>query len=102
MIPAATLTPLQGTTHLFYMGDWQAVLKAILAFLAPAADEPLTLSAREFEVASLVAVGMTNREIATRLHIAPRTADAHVEHIRTKLGVRSRAQIAAWATREKR
>jgi pimeloyl-ACP methyl ester carboxylesterase/DNA-binding CsgD family transcriptional regulator len=102
MIPAATLTPLQGTTHLFYMGDWHAVLNAILAFLATAADEPLTLSAREFEVASLVAEGMTNREIATRLHIAPRTADAHVEHIRTKLGVRSRAQIAAWATRELR
>ncbi len=33
-----------------------------------------------------------------RLRIAPRTADAHLEHIRIKLGVRSRAQVAAWAS----
>ena len=54
------------------------------------------LSAREMEVARLVAAGMTNREIAAELTIAPKTAAAHVEHIRTKLGVSRRAQIAAW------
>jgi non-specific serine/threonine protein kinase len=36
--------------------------------------------------------------MALRLKISERTADAHVEHIRTKLDVHSRAQIAAWAT----
>jgi DNA-binding CsgD family transcriptional regulator len=54
------------------------------------------LSSREVEVAHLVAAGLTNREIATALTIAPKTAAAHVEHIRTKLGVSRRAQIATW------
>ena len=40
----------------------------------------------------------SNHSIAVRLSIAPRTAEAHVENIRRKLGVRSRAQIAAWVT----
>jgi DNA-binding CsgD family transcriptional regulator len=51
---------------------------------------------REVEVARLIAAGMTNREIATALTIAPETAAAHVEHIRTKLGFSRRAQIEAW------
>ena len=54
------------------------------------------LSRRELQVAELVTEGLSNREIAARLTISPRTADSHVEHIRTKLGVGSRAQIAAW------
>jgi non-specific serine/threonine protein kinase len=49
-------------------------------------------------VAVLVAQGCTNRQIATRLVIAERTAIRHVEHVLNKLGVHSRAQIAAWAT----
>ncbi|MEU8813406.1 AAA family ATPase [Actinoplanes sp. NPDC048796] len=59
-------------------------------------SEPAVLSAREMEVARLVAEGRTNREIAVALTIAPKTAAAHVEHIRTKLGVSRRAQIATW------
>jgi non-specific serine/threonine protein kinase len=55
------------------------------------------LTAREMQVASLIAEGLTNLEIATRLMMAARTADAHVEHIRNKLGLRTRAQIAIWA-----
>ena len=54
------------------------------------------LTPREREVAALVADGMTNREIAERLVISERTAEYHVEQIRNKLGVRSRAQVAAW------
>jgi non-specific serine/threonine protein kinase len=57
------------------------------------------LTAREREVAALVARGMTNREIATTLVISERTADAHVQNILNKLGVSSRAQIAAWAAK---
>ncbi|MEV0584278.1 LuxR C-terminal-related transcriptional regulator [Nonomuraea sp. NPDC050310] len=53
------------------------------------------LSAREREVAGLLAEGLTNRQIAERLVISKRTADAHVEHIFAKLGVSSRAQVAA-------
>jgi non-specific serine/threonine protein kinase len=58
---------------------------------------PGGLSAREEQVAQLVASGLSNREIATKLVIAERTAEAHLEHMRNKLGVRTRAQIAAWA-----
>src|SRR5439155_24701362 len=56
------------------------------------------LTPREREIASLVAAGLSNRQIGLRLKISERTADAHVEHLRTKLDVHSRAQIAAWAT----
>lgn len=59
---------------------------------APAAE----LTRREREIASLVAAGLTNREIARRLALSERTIDAHVEHIRNKLDIRSRAQIGAW------
>ena len=56
------------------------------------------LTRREAEIANLVAAGMTNREIATTLVIAPRTAEGHVENILAKLGFTSRAQIATWTT----
>jgi non-specific serine/threonine protein kinase len=55
-----------------------------------------TLTERELQVAELVAKGMTDREIASKLVISHRTAESHVQHILTKLGFRSRAQIAAW------
>ena len=58
--------------------------------------DPLT--SRELEVARLICDGLTSHAIASRLSIAPRTATAHVENIRRKLEVRSRAQIAAWIT----
>ncbi|GAA4346310.1 helix-turn-helix transcriptional regulator [Angustibacter luteus] len=57
------------------------------------------LSEREFEVAALVAEGLTNRQIAERLFLSPRTVSAHVEHILSKLGAARRAEIAAWASR---
>jgi non-specific serine/threonine protein kinase len=56
-----------------------------------------TLTRREREVADLVADGLSNKEIAARLVISPRTAETHVERILTKLGFTSRTQIAAWA-----
>jgi non-specific serine/threonine protein kinase len=55
------------------------------------------LTARERQVAGLVAHGLTNREIAEKLVISPRTAQGHVEHVLVKLGFTSRVQIAAWA-----
>jgi non-specific serine/threonine protein kinase len=61
----------------------------------PDGESPLT--ARERQVGKLIAEGMTNPEIAKRLRMAERTADAHVEHIRNKLGLRTRSQIAVWA-----
>jgi predicted ATPase/class 3 adenylate cyclase/DNA-binding CsgD family transcriptional regulator len=61
----------------------------------PGRETPLT--AREQEVASLIAQGSSNREIATRLVISERTAGTHVQNILNKLGFNTRAQIAAWA-----
>jgi DNA-binding CsgD family transcriptional regulator/tetratricopeptide (TPR) repeat protein len=61
-------------------------------------DEPwYPLSVREFEVARLIAQGLTNGAIAEELYVAPKTVSAHVEHILAKLGVARRAEIAAWA-----
>jgi len=61
------------------------------------ADGTAVLTQREQSVAALVAEGLTNREIAGRLRIAERTVESHLEHIRAKLDLRSRAQVAGWA-----
>ena len=54
------------------------------------------LTAREREVAALIAQGKTSREIADLLVLSERTAEGHVSNILGKLGFTSRAQIAAW------
>ena len=59
-------------------------------------DTTVTLTKRERQVAELIAEGLTNKAIADQLVISPRTAQGHVEHILTKLGFHTRAQIAAW------
>lgn len=64
----------------------------------PAAQAGLTR--RERQVAALVAEGLTSKEIAAKLVISHRTADAHIENIRAKLGFRSRARIARWFTEQ--
>ena len=63
---------------------------------APQPWSPLTL--RELEVATLVARGLTNREIAEELRFSVRTAGSHLEHISAKLGTSRRTEIAAWVT----
>jgi predicted ATPase/DNA-binding CsgD family transcriptional regulator len=55
------------------------------------------LTARELEIAALIARGLSNRGIADELVISPATAARHVANIFTKLGFSSRAQLAAWA-----
>jgi non-specific serine/threonine protein kinase len=54
------------------------------------------LTAREREIAVLVARGLSNRDIAARLVISKRTVDAHVNHIFAKLGISSRVQLTIW------
>ena len=63
---------------------------------SPASAAPRALTARELQVARLVAAGLRNREIASELALSIRTAESHVERIRVKLGFRSRAQIGRW------
>ncbi len=60
-------------------------------------SEPL--SAREAEVLDLLAHGLTNKQIGERLFISPKTAEHHVSAILDKLGLRSRAEAAAYAAR---
>ena len=55
------------------------------------------LSRREREVTALIARGLSNREISAALVITEKTVGSHVEHIMTKLGLRSRTRIAVWA-----
>jgi DNA-binding CsgD family transcriptional regulator len=57
------------------------------------------LTTREREVAALVADGLTNGQLADRLFISPKTAAVHVSNILAKLGLSTRAEIAAWAVR---
>jgi DNA-binding CsgD family transcriptional regulator len=87
------------------VGEATAVVRAVLEFLgeASAASPPGWdgrrsggLTPRQLQVAALVAEGMTNRQIAERLGIEERSAEGHLERIRSRLGVTSRAQVAAW------
>jgi len=57
---------------------------------------PDLLTKREREVADLVASGLSNKQIGTRLFISKRTVDAHVEHIFGKLEISSRVQLTVW------
>jgi DNA-binding CsgD family transcriptional regulator len=54
------------------------------------------LTAREREIAELIALGRSNREIASTLVISEGTVEVHAKHILSKLGFRSRAQVGAW------
>ncbi len=58
---------------------------------------PAGLSAREVEVLRLVAAGLTNRQVAERLFLSPRTIGQHLRSIYTKVGVPSRAAASRWA-----
>jgi two-component system response regulator MprA len=59
-----------------------------------------TLTLREREVLGLLADGRSQREIAERLVISPKTVGTHIEHIRKKLGARDRAHAVALAYRD--
>jgi non-specific serine/threonine protein kinase len=75
--------------------DEAVALATVVQPDAGRATDPL--SHRERQVSALVARGLTNRRIGSELSISERTVASHIAHIMTKLGMRSRAEIAVWA-----
>ena len=92
--------------RLFAEGRRMTLEDAVEQALADEPEDPwrvgrgISLTRRESEVASLVARGLTNRDIADRLYISVRTVEVHVDRILSKLGFRTRTQLAAWAHEE--
>jgi DNA-binding CsgD family transcriptional regulator len=70
-------------------------IAAALKRFGPPSARREKVSPREADVLDLLCRGLTDRQIATRLGISPRTVDKHLEHAYVKLGVRCRVQAAA-------
>ena len=102
-IPGARLVSVHGDAHLPWVGDWMSVSRALGSFLTGthAADPAaaVLLSRREREVLTLVADGLSDREIAERIAVSHHTVHRHVANIRHKLGSASRAAAVAEAVR---
>jgi non-specific serine/threonine protein kinase len=78
------------------LSDREARLLALSGAHGVEVESSPQLTNREMEIVDLVANGLTNRRIGARLGLSTRTVDAHLDHIRDKLGLRNRAQIVRW------
>ena len=117
-VASSTFRELPGVDHRPWIGDSQAVISEIERFVASLAPAPAmpagpdrprrrrptrqmtrwaSLTEREHTVVGLVAAGCSNPEIARRLYISRETVQTHLKHIFRKLGVDSRAALAAVA-----
>jgi DNA-binding CsgD family transcriptional regulator len=74
---------------------WQARAASELARVGGRPPAPMGLTDAEREVVDLVAEGLTNSDIAARLHLSVRTVEAHLSHAFAKLGVHSRTALVA-------
>jgi len=112
-LPGASFVALDGADHFPWFGDSDAVLRATLKALGidsaaavapdPGADRAPTeaqdLTSRETEILTLIASGLSDREIAERLVLSPHTVHRHVANVRTKLGLPTRAAAVAAAAK---
>jgi pimeloyl-ACP methyl ester carboxylesterase/DNA-binding CsgD family transcriptional regulator len=115
-IPGAALRVVPGGDHLPWAGDWEPVVQAVVGFIdnvagpvtAPAKEPGASLQRThhvgwpsltegEWRVVALAAQGHTNAEIAERLYLSRFTVETHLKHVFAKLGLRSRAELAALA-----
>jgi non-specific serine/threonine protein kinase len=83
-------------THARGLTTEEALAYALSETAAPPSVEADVLTARQQEVALLVAQGLTNRDISERLHLSVRTVETHVDNIFSRLGFHNRARLAAW------
>ncbi|HEU5355944.1 MAG TPA: AAA family ATPase [Actinocrinis sp.] len=77
-----------------------AAADTLLARIDAQARTASPLSPREYEVAALIALAMSNRQIAERLVLSERTVETHVRSILAKLGYSTRTEIATWSLRQ--
>jgi pimeloyl-ACP methyl ester carboxylesterase/DNA-binding CsgD family transcriptional regulator len=117
-IPGAEYAELPGTDHTLFVGGQRATVAAVTGFLdRSVADGALgaalrranrknaagtgwdSLTPSEQEVARLIASGMTNNQVATRLHMSPHTVDGRLRRVFAKLGVSTRVELTAEYTR---
>lgn len=100
----ATVETLAGSIPSQHRQSFRAAARALIpggrVRTGAAAPGPGGLTAREREVATLVARGCSNREIAAALYVGERTVETHVSNIMAKLGCEGRARIAAWAVQQ--
>jgi pimeloyl-ACP methyl ester carboxylesterase/DNA-binding CsgD family transcriptional regulator len=117
-ITGARLVELAGADHIPWAGDADSILSPIAEFVIevggrgrrPAKSVPATRTPRpatgwqaltdaERRVARLVTEGLPNREVAERLFVSRYTVETHLKHVFAKLGVSSRTELAALASR---
>jgi len=116
VIPGAVLRVVPGEDHLPWAGDWEPVVQAVVGFIndvvvpgtapakrpraSPNRTHPVgwpSLTEAESRVVALAAQGHTNAEIADRMYLSRYTVETHLKHVFAKLGLRSRAELAAVA-----
>jgi pimeloyl-ACP methyl ester carboxylesterase/DNA-binding CsgD family transcriptional regulator len=116
-ISGARLVELEGSDHLPWVGDVSSVLAVLAEFIGEVSGRPASRAAvpvprprrpalgwaaltdAERRVADLVAGGLANREVAERLYLSRYTVETHLKHVYAKLGVSSRAELAALTPR---
>lgn len=109
----ATLEELTGTIRSVAAGEsvlppqmtgslFSQIARDAVADGGPASMDAVRMTPRERQVVDLIAEGLSNKEIAKRLHIATHTVKSHVRNIMEKLTLHSRLQIAAYAYGQKR
>ena len=113
-IPGATYAEVPGDDHTLFVAEQRAVLDTVIGFLDRAvaggamraalrrADRKNAagsgwdaLTPSEREVAALIASGMTNGQVAARLHLSPHTVDGRLRRVFAKLGVNTRVELTA-------